>query len=75
MPLQPELSIVIPAYNEQARLEPTLWTYLQYFRSRKETFELIVVDDGSLDATTLIVERIASTAPEVRLMRLAENRG
>jgi dolichyl-phosphate beta-glucosyltransferase len=75
MPLQPELSIVIPAYNEQARLEPTLWTYLPYFRSRKEPFELIVVDDGSLDATTSIVERIANTAPEVRLIRLAENRG
>lgn len=72
---QPELSIVVPAYNEQAQLELTLSTYLQYFRSRTEPFEVIVVDDGSLDTTTAVAERIANEAPEVRLIRLAENRG
>jgi len=72
---QPELSIIVPAYNEQARLEPTLRTYLRYFRGRGQPFELIVVDDGSLDATTALVDRLAAEAAELRLIRLAENRG
>ena len=72
---QPELSVIVPAYNEQARLEPTLAAYLRYFRRRGESFELIVVDDGSLDGTTELVERAAADAPELRLIRLAENRG
>jgi dolichyl-phosphate beta-glucosyltransferase len=71
----PELSIVVPAYNEEARLEPALLKYLEYFRSRRHPFELTVVDDGSQDATTSVVESIANGAPEVRLIRLAGNRG
>lgn len=75
MSSQPELSVIVPAYNEQARLRPTLVSYLRYFRGRGEAFELIVVDDGSLDGTTAVVERVAADAPEVRLIRLAENCG
>ena len=72
---QPELSVIVPAYNEQARLEPTLSAYVAYFRQRAHSFELIVVDDGSVDGTTELVERVAAQANEIRLIRLAENRG
>jgi dolichyl-phosphate beta-glucosyltransferase len=72
---QPELSIVIPAYNEQERLEPTVRSYLDYCRRRAMPAEAIVVDDGSLDGTSRLVERLAAEYPELRLIRLAENCG
>ena len=71
---QPDLSIVIPAYNEQERLESTLRAYLAYCRPRR-TVEVIVVDDGSTDDTTPLVERLGAELPELRLIRLAQNQG
>jgi dolichyl-phosphate beta-glucosyltransferase len=72
---QPDLSIVIPAFNEEARLGPTLEAYLAYCRGTGRRVEVIVVDDGSLDRTSVVVNSFASTHPEVRLIRLAENQG
>jgi dolichyl-phosphate beta-glucosyltransferase len=72
---QPDLSIVIPAFNEEARLGPTLREYLAYCRRTRRHVELIVVDDGSLDRTSAVVHALESEYPEVRLIRLAENRG
>jgi len=72
---QPDLSIVIPAYNEADRLTPTLRDYVAYCDASGRAAEVIVVDDGSLDATSVVVERFAAEHPQVRLIRLAENRG
>ena len=71
----PDLSIVIPAFNEEARLGPTLESYLGYCRRTARRVEVIVVDDGSLDSTSLVVNSFVSGYPEVRLIRLAENQG
>ena len=75
MRLQPDLSIVIPAYNEQGRLEPTLRAYLGYCHERHRSVEVIVVDDGSTDGTTPLIERLTAAFPELRLIRLAQNQG
>jgi dolichyl-phosphate beta-glucosyltransferase len=75
MPDRPRFSIVIPAYNEVGRLEPTLRSYHGYFLNRREAFEIIVVDDGSIDGTTALVERVASELAGIRLIRLAQNQG
>jgi dolichyl-phosphate beta-glucosyltransferase len=72
---EPDLSIVVPAFNEQDRLEPTLRSYLGYCRATARSIELIVVDDGSVDGTSQVVEQLAGEFPELRLIRLAENRG
>jgi dolichyl-phosphate beta-glucosyltransferase len=72
---RPELSIVIPAFNEEARLGPTLEAYLAYCRQTARRVEVIVVDDGSLDRTSAVVNSCAARHPEVRLIRLAENQG
>jgi dolichyl-phosphate beta-glucosyltransferase len=71
----PDLSIVIPAYNEELRLERTVRDAVEYFRSTRPSFELIVVDDGSRDETSGLVRRLSDQLPEVRLIRLAANHG
>ncbi|MGH9441772.1 MAG: glycosyltransferase, partial [Thermoanaerobaculia bacterium] len=45
------VSLVIPAYNEADRLPPSIAKIADYLRAKGETWEVIVVDDGSGDAT------------------------
>jgi dolichyl-phosphate beta-glucosyltransferase len=70
-----DLSIVIPAFNEEARVGPTLRDYVGYCRAGGRHVEIIVVDDGSLDRTSAVVNALSSEFPEIRLIRLAENHG
>lgn len=53
------VSIIIPAYNEEQRLPITLGETFDYFAGRGEPFELLVVDDGSRDATPRLVQEFA----------------
>lgn len=63
------LSIVIPAYNEEARIGPMLDVYTDYFtRAYGEDVELIVVVNGSMDDTESIADRYANTHPQVRVV-------
>lgn len=73
----PQLSIVIPAMNEERRLPRTLERVVEYLRGRSETWEVIVVDDGSRDRTADIVEELARSLNEPRLsvLRLPKNQG
>jgi dolichyl-phosphate beta-glucosyltransferase len=74
----PELSIIIPAYNEEKRLPRALAQIRDYFaRVRPDAgeIEIIVVDDGSTDGTVKIVEEWAPQEPFLRLVRNGENRG
>lgn len=71
----PELSVVIPAYNEESRLEPTIRDAVAYLRAKRVEAEIIVVDDGSRDGTSDLVRQMATQYDEVRLIRLARNRG
>jgi len=70
-----DLSIVIPAFNEEERLAPTIRDTIAYCRAHSRRVEIIVVDDGSLDGTSELVHRLSAAADEVRLIRLAANRG
>jgi glycosyltransferase involved in cell wall biosynthesis len=72
----PILSIVVPAYNEEKRLPPTLAAILNYLRNSPYAgAEVVVVDDGSRDHTAEIVAAAASEHPCVRLVRNPGNRG
>jgi len=74
----PELSIVIPAYNEEARLPRALERVRDYLVSRglgADQAEIIVVDDGSRDATAQIAQEWARQLPSLRLVSNAQNRG
>lgn len=75
----PELSIVIPAYNEEGRIAPTLERVRAWLTERGRTAEVIVVDDGSRDATARVVEteipRYRESGFELRLLGDGANHG
>ena len=62
----PELTIVIPAYNEQDRLPPTLARVRAWIDAAKISTEVIVVDDGSQDFTAAVVANLSADWPELR---------
>jgi glycosyltransferase involved in cell wall biosynthesis len=68
-------SIVIPAYNESARLGATLDTVLEYVRAQGWDAEIIVVNDGSRDNTAEIVRSFAAKFPQLRLVENPGNHG
>lgn len=68
-----DLSVVIPAYNEALRLGPTLRRVVEYLRAEGRPFEVLVVDDGSTDATAEVAQKYATEG--VRLLRQDVNRG
>ncbi len=68
-----DLVVVIPAYDEEVRLGATLRTVLDYLAQRPGTSGVIVVDDGSRDATAAVAEGFAARG--VTTLRLPENRG
>ena len=76
--MPPELSIIIPAYNEGKRLDRALSRIRDYFRNRPgppDALEILVVDDGSTDDTAQIARDWARDLPAVRLVSNAKNRG
>ena len=66
----PQLSIVIPAWNEAATVEAAARRILTYADARGTAVELLIADDGSTDDTAAIVERLGAQEPRVRLLRL-----
>jgi len=67
--VQPELSLILPAYNEQARLPYTLGELEAYVCREQINCEVIVVDNGSQDATSVVAQQAMRTFPGLRLVR------
>jgi len=72
---RPRISIVIPAYNEGARIGNALRHVVRCVHERDWHAEILVVNDGSRDRTASIVEEFAQVHPEVRLLNNDRNRG
>jgi glycosyltransferase involved in cell wall biosynthesis len=68
-------SIVIPAYNESARIRATLDKVLAHIGERGWNAEVLIVNDGSSDDTAQIVQQYASQHPALRLLENPGNRG
>ncbi|MHB1007285.1 MAG: dolichyl-phosphate beta-glucosyltransferase [Chloroflexota bacterium] len=68
----PLVSVVIPAYNEEARIGGTLRRLCDYLRAQPYVWEVVVVDDGSRDRTGAVVRE---ELPEATLLRHDPNRG
>jgi len=71
----PQYSIVIPAFNEKARILATLEAVVSCVRAQGWQAEVIVVNDGSTDTTAALVREFAKHSPEVRLIENPGNRG
>ena len=75
--MRPEVSIVIPAYNESERLGAPLSSIIEFVRSSHVNAEIVVVDDGSSDDTAQIAKRVLADAADIpsNVIRYEENRG
>jgi len=69
------ISIIVPAFNEERRLPPTLIDIIDFFDARGEPYEIIVVDDGSTDETAAVVRKFERLRPQLRLLRIPKNHG
>ena len=75
--MPPDLTIVVPAYNEAMRLGKTILTIISYLNQHNPASELIVVDDGSKDDTSAVAEEAIANpgAINARVIRYEPNRG
>lgn len=70
-----DVSLIIPAFNEELRLLPTLERLHAHLSAGPATYEILVVDDGSQDGTCQVVEAAAARIPNLTLVRQRRNRG
>jgi dolichyl-phosphate beta-glucosyltransferase len=69
------LTVVLPCYNEAERLPETLEAYLAHLSRVPGEVEVLVVDDGSTDATLQVAEAVAAVDGRVRVLAMRPNRG
>ena len=71
-----DISVIIPAYNEENRIAHCLAQIADYFTLALQNVEIIIVDDGSTDGTIDVIESLSINYPlPIRLLQLPENRG
>ena len=72
---EPNLSLVVLAWNEEESVEAYLRETLAWLDTRPGSHEILLIDDGSTDRTAEITRRVAQEDPRVRLVSHAVNRG
>jgi dolichyl-phosphate beta-glucosyltransferase len=75
MESRPALTIVVPAYNEELRLPPSLELIAKYIQKSGRDTEVLVVDDGSKDKTAVVAQVFREQIPLLRVVPNGENRG
>jgi glycosyltransferase involved in cell wall biosynthesis len=73
--MDPALSVVIPAYNEERGIGAAIRETDAYFSRLGIPYEILAVDDGSRDRTVSEIERLIPEIPRLKLLRHAENQG
>jgi len=71
---RPELSVVVPLYNEEDSV-PALVDAIRSVLAAESSWELVLVDDGSADRTAAVAEQLCASDSRIRLIRLARNYG
>ncbi len=69
----PELSVIIPSFNEQKRIIPTIDSIVNYLHTLGRSWEIIVSDDGSSDQTVSLIE--AQRYPNLTIIKSSSNHG
>ena len=72
---RPEVSLIVPVYNEESTLEEVYRQAVAALESLGRPYEVILIDDGSADGTWAIVERLHDADPHVRGVRFKRNFG
>lgn len=70
-----KLSLLVPVYNEEKIIKDTLDKILKFFKTKKYTWEVILIDDGSSDATVKIANQVCKSEKKLRLIKLSKNLG
>ena len=70
-----DVSIIVPTYNEAKRIGPFLTDLLEFAKLNLRNYEIIIVDDGSIDNTLEIVRKIVKKDKNVRVISYRPNRG
>ncbi len=73
--MQVDLSIIIPAYNEESHITLCAQTVLSFFENRSESIEVLIVDDGSDDGTLEVIRKLSQTNAVVHALTNGKNRG
>lgn len=73
--MNPEFSIVIPAYNEANRIVRSIGNIRKYFKNKKISYEVVVVNDGSKDGTLKTLKDLAGKYKELKILGYDINRG
>jgi dolichol-phosphate mannosyltransferase len=71
----PDFSVVIPFFNEENNVEPVLQELRDVLQSQSRSYEVVVVDDGSMDGTAMRLKQETAGWPAARVFRLARNCG
>lgn len=71
----PDLSVIIPTYNEAANICHTTEAVLAWLRGQSPEWELLLVDDGSTDSTLEIERELAAAEPNIRVIPSSPNHG
>lgn len=74
-PAPPQVSLIVPVYNEEKNLSILSEEILTAMRAQKRAWEVVFVDDGSRDGSLAVLRDLAAASPSMRYIAFEENRG
>src|SRR3989344_1196253 len=69
------LSVIVPAYNEEERIQKTLRRFQEYFSTQPYNYEILVINDGSKDRTAEIAEELKMEVKNLQVYDRKTNKG
>lgn len=70
-----DLAVIIPAYNEEKRIEKTIRSVSEYLSNKKISYEILIVSDGSIDGTVQLINNMTEETKNLRLIHNDINHG